>query len=198
MTLKIKNPIFILNGPKRVGKDTVARCMQGFDQHIKTFASFKSPIFDIFKMTCPPAMAESFEELYETEGWKDTPNPGLNGKTPRELMIHISENFIKPFFGDNYYGKALADYITSFEAYGLMEENIWVIPDGGFESEINTLYEHFGHRIVVVHIRRNGFEEFVGDSRSFVNHPHVHTISERSDDSSEALALRLMGYVDYE
>ncbi|MGL5582009.1 MAG: hypothetical protein ACRDCE_13790, partial [Cetobacterium sp.] len=116
MTFKVKNPIFIFNCPKQVGKDTVAQFMNQFDPTIG-INSFKSPILHIVRQVIPYDMALAFDDLYDSPGWKDTPNEELNGKTPRELMIHISETFIKPFFGEAYYGKSLADDIEAFEDY---------------------------------------------------------------------------------
>ncbi|MGL5579354.1 MAG: hypothetical protein ACRDCE_00045, partial [Cetobacterium sp.] len=176
-------------------KDTVAEYMTQFDPSIVT-GSFKEPIFHVFRQVIPHDMAMILDELYNTPGWKDTPNEELNGKTPRELMIHISENFIKPFFGETYYGKSLADTIEGFESDFV--QCAWVIPDGGFYEEIDEVYKVFGDRVIVVQFTRPGFESFTGDSRNFVRHPGVHTVTETNEDSSEALALRLIEYIDYE
>lgn len=157
-------PIFILNAPPRTGKDTIAnRVIE--ECGIRT-ASFKYPMYDIFiRTTGMPA--EEFFTLYETSGWKDTPAAFLNGKTPRELMIHISENYIKPFFGKDYYGKWVADYIKHFEQ-DASSEMVWIIPDGGFQSEFDAMKEVFGDRLVIISLEREGHTDFSGDSRGWV------------------------------
>ena len=197
MTDRIKNPIFILNAPKRIGKDTVATRMREFDSEIQT-GSFKEQIFNIVRITLSVENSCHFFDNYDVGDWKDSPVGYLNGKTPREFLIHISENYIKPFFGNGYFGRSLADHIQEMEELYMFRECTWVIPDGGFLEEIEEMYQTFGDRVVVVHITRPGFESFTGDSRGFVNHPDVRTIEETNEDSSEALALRLMGYIDYD
>lgn len=198
MSLKIKNPIFILNAPPRTGKDTVARYMYEMPGNIVSpvlSASFKTPIFNIFYASVPVSVGRECDELYDTD-WKDTPHALLNNKSPRELFIHISETYIKPFFGNDYFGKYVAEFIRDNE--GLVGESPWVIPDGGFDKEVEILRDIFGDRVVVVQITRPGFESFGKDSRRFINVEGVHTIKETNEDGSEALAARLMGMIDYD
>lgn len=158
-------PILLLNAPAQSGKDTVASILEtgyGFRPN-----SFKNPLFYLFCHTAGFDY-EEFMDLYSTDGWKDTPNEKLNGKTPRDLMIHISENYIKPFFGDTYFGEALANQIESYElAHGDNVEYSWVIPDSGFNDEAQVLIDKFKDRVICVQFTRNG-KTFEGDSRNWV------------------------------
>lgn len=157
-------PIFILNAPPQTGKDTIAaEVLMSTDAGT---CSMKDPMFQVFCSTVGIDFHD-FMELYETSGWKDTPQDLTNGKTPRELMIHISENFVKPFFGDDYYGKALAEYIANTED-ALEEQRSWVIPDGGFQGEFDSFKKIHGDRVILIQLFRDGYDNFAGDSRDWV------------------------------
>ena len=158
--------IVILNAPARCGKDTIADALQEEISSLKR-ASFKWPLFDIFANTMGMQM-EEFLTLYETDGWKDTPNEALNGQTPRALMIHISEGFIKPFFGNKYFGDWIGQFIKLHEQQA-EEEMAWIIPDGGFDAEVEVLAEMFPNRVMVVQVSRLGFTDFTGDSRGWIS-----------------------------
>ena len=156
-------PIFILNAPPQTGKDTIANEL--LDKTESGLRSFKAPMFSVFCSTVGLDYSV-FEKLYNTQGWKDSPQEITNGRTPRELMIHISENYVKPFFGEDYYGKATADSIKQHEER--YSERAWVIPDGGFQGEFDAFKEIHGDRVVLVQLYREGHETFAGDSRNWV------------------------------
>lgn len=158
-------PIFILNAPPQTGKDTILNQL-GDDNVFHATTTFKRPMFEMFATTVGLPM-NRLEALYDTPGWKDSPQRITDGKTPRDLMIHISENYIKPFFGKDYYGKFLANHIKqSEEGYGAALP--WVIPDGGFQEEVDALVNMFGDRVYVIQLEREGHRDFNGDSRNYV------------------------------
>lgn len=157
-------PIFILNAPPQTGKDTIAaEVLRRTDAGT---CAMKDPMFQVFCATVGIDFHD-FMNLYETPGWKDSPQVLTHGKTPRELMIHISENFVKPFFGDDYYGKALAKQIEDVEDR-LGSQRSWVIPDGGFQGEFDAFYRIHGNRVVLIQLMREGHTTFAGDSRNWV------------------------------
>ncbi|MGL5015452.1 MAG: hypothetical protein ACRC6V_14385 [Bacteroidales bacterium] len=157
-------PIFILNAPAQTGKDTIAREILLRVGEAESCA-MKDPMFKVFCATVGLSMYE-FMELYETPGWKDTPQEITNGKTPRELMIHISENFVKPFFGEDYYGKALGEFIERFEETAGTKP--WVIPDGGFQGEYDAFKAIHGDRVNLISFFREGYVSFGNDSRDWI------------------------------
>lgn len=190
----MSNKIFVLNAPSRCGKDTVANYMSKRNLNLMQ-SSFKFPMYDLFIRTTMMPTKEFFT-LYEVDGWKDTPNEGLNGKTPRQLLIHISEVYIKPFFGNDYFGKWVADHIESIEKTK-EKELPWVIPDGGFDSEIQALVDKFGDRVVVVRFQREGFRTFDGDSRNWVTKPKaVYLDYDTTEIGSEGLAKELLEMIN--
>lgn len=166
--------IFVLNAPPRTGKDTIASTagVCGFEYFIK---SFKEPLYKIAATTLGLSLPD-FMILYNKEGWKDSPQDICNNKTPRELMIHISETYIKPFFGYDYFGKQLTADINSL--YKSLEDShcyqFVIIPDGGFNTEIIPLIETFGEGVVeIIQLERDGHNDFGNDSRSWIDLPHV-------------------------
>ncbi|MGL5016263.1 MAG: hypothetical protein ACRC6V_18590 [Bacteroidales bacterium] len=158
-------PIFVLNAPARVGKDTIANHFVDGATVLK--AAFKDPLYAIF-MSATDLSHREFHALYETPGWKDTPQAITNGKTPREFMIHISEKFIKPFYGDDYFGKWVGEYISRMESDVIGEDVVWVIPDSGFQGEYDALRAIHGDRLVLISLWRDGHDTFTGDSRGWV------------------------------
>lgn len=82
------------------------------------------------------------------------------GVSPRQALIHVSENLIKPVHGNDFFGKQLANTIN------LSKEEYFFIPDSGFIDELRPLVEA-GHEVYVVRIHRDGCT-FQNDSRSYM------------------------------
>lgn len=82
------------------------------------------------------------------------------GISPRQALIHVSENLIKPVHGNDFFGKQLANTIN------LSKEEYFFIPDSGFIDELRPLVEA-GHEVYVVRIHRDGCT-FQNDSRSYM------------------------------
>ncbi|MCS5736981.1 DEAD/DEAH box helicase family protein, partial [Herbiconiux daphne] len=139
--------IIILNGPIGCGKDTVGVAFaerEGWE-----FTAFKDPMFRIAATTLGMDFHE-FIESYQDREWKDSPNEKLNGRTVRELMIHISETYIKPFLGSDYFGQQAADYIRRRPW-----QRHFIFGDGGFSPEVEALITA-GHDVILVHMYRDG------------------------------------------
>lgn len=162
-------PIFILNAPPRVGKDTICNEVQGRIFAIDT--CFKLPMYQIAANALGMSLP-GFMDQYETEGWKDTYEISP-GKTVRDLMIGISESLIKPLFGKDYFGIRLTDYIFDRE-YG-DDQLTWIIPDGGFTEEVEPLLHAYGKRVIIIQLEREGHRDFGTDSRNWINIPGVET-----------------------
>lgn len=163
------NKIFILNAPPQTGKDTIANYFTG-KMIIENTTCFKYPMLEIAATVLGISFPQ-FLKLYtdNKDNYKDSPASNLQGATIRQLLIHTSENFIKPFFGPRYFGEKIADKI---EFSGRKDES-WIIPDGGFQDEVDALVDRFGDRVVVIQLSREGHETFAGDSRGWVDGPTV-------------------------
>ncbi|MFB1731195.1 hypothetical protein ACEY67_20875 [Salmonella enterica subsp. enterica] len=150
--------VIILNGPAGCGKDTLARALveMGF---AKGTTSFKNPMFNIALAVLGPEAYHEFLDGYDDRDRKEKPESFLNGLSRRQFMIAISEQFIKPVFGDDYFGKYLSGNLPD-------GDEVFVVSDGGFESEVAPIVAA-GHDVRIVRLHRNGYT-FTGDSRGYL------------------------------
>lgn len=150
--------VIILNGPAGCGKDTLAMALveMGF---AKGTTSFKNPMFNIALAALGPDTYHEFLDGYDDRARKEKPEDFLNGLSRRQFMIAISEQFIKPVFGDDYFGKYLAENLPD-------GDEVFVVSDGGFASEVAPIVAA-GHDVRIVRLHREGYT-FIGDSRGYL------------------------------
>ena len=151
--------IIVLNGPPGCGKDTIAMRMAEASSSFKV-ASIKEPMFDIARALLGSSGYKRFMELYNCRETKERTFEFLGGYSPRGFLIHLSEDFCKPTFGDTYFGQRLLQRVK-----GLSPKNV-VISDGGFPHELVPVLEE-GHTIMLVRLHRDGYT-FAGDSRDYI------------------------------
>lgn len=178
--------IIILNSPPAVGKDTLASELLERNL-VDSTHSFKAPIFEIVKAALGQKWVV-FMERYNNRDLKEMPTDFLNYMSPRKFMIHISESFIKPAFGDRHFGT------LSAEAIGSSGDTV-VMSDGGFPDEVRALAEWRGdngeeHEIHIVRLHRDGFT-FEGDSRNY-----IHGLDDDYDNVQEHDAYIFDGEID--
>ena len=82
------------------------------------------------------------------------------GISPREALIYVSEEIVKPKFGKTFFGDSLRDKILESKALEFF------IPDSGFLEELKPLIEA-GLEVYLVRIHRDGCT-FDGDSRTLL------------------------------
>lgn len=151
--------VVILNGPALSGKDVGAKEMcavLGGDKYLCYHKQFKDRLIDI---TCAIYGISGCEwhNLYIRER-KEKPYYKLEGLTPRQALIHVSEDIIKPNFGSDFFGSAAASSLF---------EGINIFSDGGFIEEVRPLISVVGvSNILIIRIFRDGYS-FEGDSRSY-------------------------------
>lgn len=149
-----------INGPPYSGKDTLAG----------RIATQREPgVYDIVhaKISLPLKLAASaifpgipfLDEVWMSQH-KDRQQDLLEGKTPRKVLIDLSENFFVPTFGDDYFGrKAVAQIKT------LQDGSSIVYSDSGFAREMVPLVQHLGSlQCTIVRLRRRG-TDYSKDSR---------------------------------
>ena len=187
--------IFLFNGPPGSGKDTIANI-------------FKDIVKDVYlyKMAYPLkegshkllGLVGSLEEL---EPIKENPiNFGLlddfvennhhlikplklidDSIDLRQFYIHLSENVMKPLFGNDIFGKLAVQYITQ------SKNKFVAISDCGFESEVKPLIEHYGKdNFVLVRLHREG-KSFANDSRNYIDISGVQTYDVQNNGTMEEL-----------
>lgn len=106
--------------------------------------------------------ARRFSEVSMDTWWKDVPLYDIEQEllSTRKLLIHMSENVIKPSFGSDAFGKALVSQLP--------ENGIVFISDSGFPEELQPVIDHVGaDNLLVVRIHRDGCT-FEGDSREYL------------------------------
>lgn len=151
--------VIIFNGPPGVGKDTLGYMLYTFMQEHKLVAfmqSFKKPLIDI-------ALAVSGVDRATWVEWytqKEKPRKELGGLSCRQFLIKISEETIKPSFGQNYFGVRAANDLC---------EGVNIFTDGGFVPEVEPLIKKVGiQNVIIIQLSRDG-HTFAGDSRSYIN-----------------------------
>ena len=100
-------------------------------------------------------------DRYDTD-LKEEPWDKLNGMSQREALIWLSEEVVKPKFGDDFFGKAYAVGLN-YEA-----EDIVIAPDAGFVGELEAIMERVGRdKCVMINTFRDG-KTFDKDSRDLI------------------------------
>lgn len=160
--------IVAFNGPPRSGKDTMAEMLAN---HMDRMG--------VGMLVVPESLSMPLREIaYAMSGWvgaTDGPNyeqfkttvfPAF-GVTGRQLMIDVSEKFLKPTYGIEIMAQLLR---ARNEGIG---PAVLLIRDSGFQIEIDPLIQWVGaDNLHVVNVLRDG-TSFEGDSREWVHHSKV-------------------------
>lgn len=169
---RAKKHVVFLNGPPGCGKDLVA-------SHLVQYLAFERMKFAATIKRMAAAMlgisAESVERLKETEFAilsKETKiTDGAFGTerfvygekdTLRRLLIRISEEFLKPTYGNTIFGRIAAKELLR-SSYPLI-----VFTDSGFIEEADTVIRTVGRgNAVLIRLHREGCD-FRNDSRGYL------------------------------
>lgn len=170
-----KNPVIILlNGPPRVGKDTIGQSLCGmFGQDFHAVARKMSKVlkesthgyYHLVDESGKPLPFDHYEDL------KDIPLPEFDGKSPREAYIHYSEDIMKPSRGPDIFGKLLLKELEQDEVAAKEQGKrlMVILTDSGFVEEILPLSDKYGaHSLLLFRLYRKG-TGFAGDSRSYLD-----------------------------
>jgi hypothetical protein len=91
---------------------------------------------------------------------KEIPRDQLGGRSPRQALIYVSEEVVKPAFGQDYFGRYAAQRLTPGALH--------IFSDGGFIKEIQPVIDAVGpENLLLVQLHRDGFS-FEGDSRRYI------------------------------
>lgn len=169
--------VVILNGPPGCGKDVTASYLA--DYHKYAHREFKRKLIEVtcclFSLT-----VDHFMSLYTRE-LKEQPSPKLNGMSPRESLIFVSEVVIKPNFGKMYFGEAANKELV----FGAVN----VFSDGGFFEEAELISKARGREnLLILRLHREGCD-FSKDSRRYLTDEECSVLASRYvdvyNDSSE-------------
>lgn len=154
----------IFNAPPNAGKDIAAEHIVNYLSSKGVAAYHKEVKENLFKAVKSAYGIEEDEwcYLYERER-KELPSPQLmiynEPYSPRNAMIHMSENVLKPLFGKDVFGIMAAKSL---------EDGVNVFSDGGFPEEVQCILDEVGKdNFMLIHVVRDGCS-FEGDSRNYV------------------------------
>ena len=158
--------VILFNGPPSSGKDTackIAGRWLGMNRYRYLHYRFAQPLKDgvhaIFGM--PDIATEHFAQT------KEIPNPFMMGMTPRQAYIWMSEEVMKPKFGQSFFADIAANHIENF--FKTQNADCVIVSDCGFQIEVDRLCERLGaHNVIVVQLHRNNCD-YAKDSRGYVN-----------------------------
>lgn len=164
--------IIILNGPRSSGKDMIADRISS--QYNVIHNRFKTSLYEI-SASIAGMDEERFIELASDTNQKEQPLNELWGLSPRNFMIKVSEEVIKPNFGKYYFGeRTVKDIQTTLDFFNNSRFNFdkkhqfFIYSDGGFSKEIIPIVERYGKDAAkIVHLKRDGYD-FQGDSRRYL------------------------------
>lgn len=180
--------LVLFNGPPGSGKGfAAAHCCEVFDG---LEVEFKDKLFQIALEVSGFSHSRWFE-IYNNRGVigrnKETPLQELGGLSQRQLLIKISEEWIKPIFGNKYFGGAAARTVEECSS----EIKNFFFSDSGFLEEARVLQEQFGYEnVILVKLFREG-HTFAGDSRNYLDAKDFHTTVEIDNDGTDAFKEQL-------
>lgn len=159
--------IILLNGAPRSGKDTFGKRFA--KKHGGKVMKFAEPI----KAACAAMYCGGSRALfdsYDTPEEKDKAHAVFFGKTTREVQISISEEYMKPLYGQDIFGHILSNSLDrDIQDERRAHSPVYFITDSGFDKEAFVLINRFGvENIKLIRLHRDG-HTFKGDSRGYVN-----------------------------
>ena len=171
--------LILFNGPRHSGKDTaalhVAEMLNAY--HFKFSAPIKAAIKTAFNL--------SSQDVDYLESIKTQPTPILFGKSYVEAQISFSEEWAKPSFGQDVFGRWAVNAIRDVLAKAYIRKyDLFVSSDSGFACEAWPVIENlFGvENTLLVRVYRQD-KNFDGDSRSYIELPGVETVEIENNDS---------------
>lgn len=156
--------VVLFNAPPKSGKDTIANALINrvkLARKTENFPIEKLEIKDTLRgMAC--LLTQASADHYDVT--KDIPLELIKGQSLRELMIAMSEEFVKPRYGHDFWvRRTIAD---------MWQGGLYLVTDMGFQVELNTVVKEVGaENVIVVHVHRPN-TSFKGDSRNWVSTPH--------------------------
>ena len=172
------------NGPPRAGKDTMVQMfLEHMDSQGCTIPVIETtPTVQLFQIAC--AMTGWEYNLATYEEFKAT-HFDLFGKDGRQLMIDVSEEFLKPTYGESVKAKMTLASLGDF--HGLV-----VFSSLGFQMEADVFIDAVGaENLYVVRVERPGYD-FTNDSREWVTHRQMGAFFNAGDlDYLRSEAIRL-------
>lgn len=188
---EIQCKLLLLNGPPGSGKDTVASAiknygqMKGLDVRNVVVKKLAAPIKSAYPALLGLTNSAELDQLKDEE-YLGVPR-GI-----RKLQIALSEDVMKPLFGQDIFAKILTRSVRC-----LRKEVLCIISDTGFTNEFKYLF-YRTPRINFLTLRLSrGNTSFDGDSREYIT-PTTDDEAKRIIDVDNNTPIResIDGYID--
>ena len=170
--------VVVFSGGIGSGKDYCSEYLQDYlGGGNSSIVHFKRPLYDIVAAIYGLNVSQVFAR-HNTRDFKEVPWTLYGGKSSREVFIEVSEDVIKPHYGDKFFGeRALARIIS------LPQFPIFIFGDSGFEEELEPVSNYVGkENVILCRIRNRG--SFSNDSRSFLSDKHAGTVLDYDNSGS--------------
>lgn len=154
------------NGPPRSGKDTLARMLaEHMDFRVTLPVREVSLSMPLRRIAYAMVGFTGALDGPDYEAFKVLKYPQFGYATGRQLMIDVSESFLKQKYGK----EIMAEMLLVDNAD--MENGILLIRDSGFQCEVDPLIRAVGaDNLTIVRVFRSG-TSFADDSREWVEQP---------------------------
>lgn len=178
--------LYLLNGPPRSGKDTVAHIMTEDlfrGRHLKLAAELKERTHGAYRLLRHDG--KPFDhDAYEAQ--KDVPREAFMGMTPRAAYIAFHEWYLKPMHGPAVLGRLLIEremrLAIRSERYP-WTSGVTVVSDAGDAVQCQPLLLAWGpSNVTLVHLSRPGCEWT--DNRVSFDLPGVETVELKNNGST--------------
>tara|TARA_R110000868_G_scaffold224138_1_gene476021 strand:+ start:34 stop:642 length:609 start_codon:yes stop_codon:yes gene_type:complete len=169
--------VVMLNGPPKSGKDTIADALV---QAVGAMWAVNYKLSSVLKATARTMFNLSDTQYNALERPENKDKKGtaksygvLTNRSWREVLISLSEDYIKPTYGEDFFGYTTAKALNTFSRSGYSHV---FISDSGFREEAETLVTMCPTcNFTLVRLHRDG-TDFNNDSRSYwPNQTHVET-----------------------
>ena len=187
--------VIMFNGPPRSGKDTAGLFILEEYNDVRLF-KMAEPL----KQATMAMFGLTFEQVrrLETIGSldKDKPMDELMGFSWRQMLIWLSEQCMKPKFGDDIFGELMARRISAPTSCTMT-----VITDCGFDLELIPVIRTVGAmNCHIIRLHREGCT-FDGDSRSYVftkraPSPQLHVYDIKNNHDRAMFRIQVLRRVD--
>jgi hypothetical protein len=151
------------NGPPESGKDSLAEGLAGVIENLHNIpVKFESLSMPLRKIAYAAVDFKGDLDGPDYARFKTTEFSEL-GVTGRQLMIDVSEKFLKPTYGISVMAKLLIERNAEF--HGLL-----LIRDCGFQCEVDPLIQWAGSENFFIARCHRPTKNFANDSREYVYH----------------------------
>src|SRR4051812_44268678 len=170
-----------INGPAGSGKSTLARLICEADKSVWR-DGFAEPIREaIYVVFFPEEGPIHYDLDLKDQKVKGSPFPFREDFTFRDTMISFSEDWMKPYFGRDIFGRLAFKRCLEQEMF----YDKFVLDDSGFKEEAEYITNLASpSSCLLIRLHREG-HNFTGDSRSYIILDGVPTINLQNDRAPE-------------